>query len=261
MNWNVLFGLLGGVFLYWLNGLFGIIPEIDPVINFILFFLLSYPWKIKENIYSLFGGVNPDGSIYSLFSVLQIANKTAFAIFSIGLGQLAEQKNATAFFSCAAVQLSPYGTGYTFGGFVFLQKTKLGFAEIVFGVCLIQEGYYHADIFLGFCMYQFGKYNANLCMGCVVMQESDSSSRVNCGLSIIQSGDEKARMTLGFVFVQLARKEAEIGAGFCILQRSKLRKASIGAGLVGLQMGREIETGTLSIPVVQHVIGDSVSTA
>ena len=46
-------------------------------------FLIVYPWKYKGNIYSLFGGVNSSGSVYSLLGIIQIASKDAKCFFAI----------------------------------------------------------------------------------------------------------------------------------------------------------------------------------
>ena len=55
----------------------------------ILVFLASYPWKFGKNIWSLFGGINNDGSIYSLISLFQIANNDATCLFGVSLFQRA----------------------------------------------------------------------------------------------------------------------------------------------------------------------------
>ena len=69
-------------------------------------FFLSYPWKIKKNVYSLFGGVNVEGSVYSLCAIFQIARDDTFSIFGFSLFQKAGEDSGT------------------FIGFCFLQEAK-----------------------------------------------------------------------------------------------------------------------------------------
>jgi hypothetical protein len=47
-------------------------------------FLASYPWHWGDNIISLWGGKNPQGSVYSLCSVYTDAERDAWAILGIG---------------------------------------------------------------------------------------------------------------------------------------------------------------------------------
>ncbi|MGB0925097.1 MAG: hypothetical protein ACPGTS_00110 [Minisyncoccia bacterium] len=45
-----------------------------------MIFFACYPYKIGKHVYSIFGGYNLKGSIYSIFSVYQNAEKNAFSL-------------------------------------------------------------------------------------------------------------------------------------------------------------------------------------
>ena len=51
----------------------------------LLAFLVCYPWQIGDDIYSVFGGRNTKGSVYSLVSIYQ-DSKTEDAVSVLGFG-------------------------------------------------------------------------------------------------------------------------------------------------------------------------------
>ncbi len=55
----------------------------------ILCFFLSYPYKIGKNVYSLFGGINEDGCVYSIISLFSEGRyfRTLFNIYGNGKGK------------------------------------------------------------------------------------------------------------------------------------------------------------------------------
>ncbi len=77
---NILLSWVGGMILIvlWAHFALGVIPsdffvspemkKISPLITFLCFFI-SYPYRFGGNIYSLWGGVNPDGDVYSLIEL------------------------------------------------------------------------------------------------------------------------------------------------------------------------------------------------
>jgi len=82
INKNFVFGLVISIIATMLNGYYQFIETewylfIGPA------FLLCLPWKINNDIFSLFGGWNDEGSVYSLCPVFQEASKDTFGYLSI----------------------------------------------------------------------------------------------------------------------------------------------------------------------------------
>ncbi len=65
--------------------------KIDTRWTFIGLSLVCYPWKFGKDVYSLFGGFNDEGSVYSLFGIVQCASGSAFSVAGVSLYQHAER--------------------------------------------------------------------------------------------------------------------------------------------------------------------------
>jgi hypothetical protein len=57
------------------------------VVPGIVILFLCYPLTIEGNVYSLFGGFSPNGSVYSLLGVIQIARDEAKSFIGVNLYQ------------------------------------------------------------------------------------------------------------------------------------------------------------------------------
>lgn len=112
-------------------------------------FLLCQPWKIGKNIYSIFGGINPDGAVVSLIGVYQkgtmafslvaffqnATKESAGAVCIIGLQKAEEHLTSLC---CIGVQISKEGTSLSIVGIV--EQKAGGSAVVFFGVCLQEAG-------------------------------------------------------------------------------------------------------------------------
>ena len=76
-----------------------------PFYIFVLIFLISYPWKIGKDVYSIFGGFNEEdgGSVYSLFALIQKAEKNTYTLFGLTFYQNAGE-DAVQFIGLALYQ-------------------------------------------------------------------------------------------------------------------------------------------------------------
>jgi len=118
-------------------------------------FLISYPWKIKKNVYSLFGGINMSrgGNVYSLIGIFQIAARNAVCLF----GLLVFQEGGR--------------LAYCFLGLSLLQKSR----EVVVSVLslsLFQRAKRIAICLFGFSLFQKASYKAYCGFGIVFFQSA-----------------------------------------------------------------------------------------
>jgi hypothetical protein len=82
--------------------------------HYAVIFLASYPWKIGDNIYSLFGGINMDGVVNSLIGIIQIAEDDANSF--LGIIQISLRHNTNCAFGISVIQISKnYDTNCFFG--------------------------------------------------------------------------------------------------------------------------------------------------
>lgn len=88
----------------------------------IAIFFISYPYKIGGNIYSLFGWYNEKRSVYSLLSIIQVAEGNCFSLFVLGV-QIAEN-DAYHLFGLSVYQKGKQDSGQVFGLSVY-QKAKI----------------------------------------------------------------------------------------------------------------------------------------
>lgn len=104
----------------------------------LIVFGLSYPWKIKNNIYSLFGGINPDGGVYSAIGIVQVAKKHAFAVG----GMIFQRSLEGTTFQIIGVNIMQWGQIHCvqFLGVNFFQVAETGNVIQVIGINAFQIG-------------------------------------------------------------------------------------------------------------------------
>lgn len=137
----------------------------------LVIFALSYPWKIKGNIWSLFGGGNFSGSVYSLIPIIQVSNKDCVGVLSPFCVQIAAQDAGLVF------------------GFSPLQTANSA-AWACFGIIFSQ----HA-----------GSDEAGLACGIVFNQTADKGAVVMGGIALRQCAKE-AYIGFGIPLIQKAEK-------------------------------------------------------
>ena len=123
---NLIMGLLGSCLLntVWYYHTVGTIVvsslDVDSW-TFAIGFLLSYPWKIGENVYSLFGGWNDNGKVYSIIEIhANCENASSFLVFS--------------FFTCSEKVISLIGFKF------FCKETDESVVFLGLNICSRSEG-------------------------------------------------------------------------------------------------------------------------
>jgi len=124
-----------------------------------LIFLISYPWKIGKDIYSLFGGFNDEneGSVYSLFGLIQKGEKDVYSIAGLSLYQ-----------NAGGDALQVFG--------LTLYQNAGGDAWQGIGLTLYQNAGGDALQIIGLTLYQNAGGDAWQCIGLTVFSEAKSFS-------------------------------------------------------------------------------------
>lgn len=213
-NWNVLFAVVMAAVVWSAVAVGGYLPNWWQTIGILL---LCYPWKIGDNIWSLFGGINNQGSIYSLFGVYQNARKTAFQVSGLCLFQK---------------------------GFDVFQ---------LFGFCVFQNGRQDAHQGFGLCLIQVAEESAAQGIGLCVVQHSKGGAFQMLGICVVQYGEAAAEQPIGFCGWQIGEILAGQGIGFCFLQYSN-KLVVHGCGLCVCQEARSCVSWPLSVVVFKSLL-------
>lgn len=215
---NLIFGVTIALLLTIINWASGVV-DVNPFIFLICAVPLCHPWKIGRHVWSLFGGVNEHGGIYSLFAFYQRSEDDAFTFSGITFYQEANS------YVCQ------------FAGIVFFQKAKMFDATQCFGLVGYQYGSCSADQWVGIAFFQtHGHTNQGL--GLVLVQKSDwqSSACQGFGIVLFQEAGCHAEQFAGFALSQKAgwNCRATQGIGICFHQ------VSCGGRESGFQFGLRI---------------------
>lgn len=117
-----------------------------------IIFFLSYPYKIGKNIYSLWGGFNDEGRVYSLCGLVQVAEVEAVSILGISFYQKAEDM-VVQFLGISFYQES-FDVGQILGVSFYQKAEDETFQGL--GISIYREG---KDIY-GFSLCFFPKQNS-----------------------------------------------------------------------------------------------------
>ena len=192
MNKNFLLGIITTIVVYFLSEKFA--PEFmsgfPDIVKFMVFFLLSYPWKIGKNIYSIWGGFNPEGSVYSLFPIVQYAEKNSFGMMGIAFYQRAEAD-----------------------------------ATQGLGLALYQGAGNNAVQGLGLALYQRAGNDAWQGLGLALYQRAGKDSLQVFGLALYQRAEEVAGQGFGLRFL-IQAKEVKSETFACITVFEKKMKVA-----------------------------------
>ena len=139
-----------------------------PVI--LIIFLISYPWKIKGNVFSLFGGANCSGSVYSLCPLIQVAKKNALGIIGPTLYQKAEENALLLISACN------------------LQKAKS--SCIIFGLAVNQVAENDCVLCAGGAFSQSSDGRVACAIGMVIFQTAKNEAYVGFGIPLFQKAEE-----------------------------------------------------------------------
>lgn len=201
----------------------------------VLVFLVSYPWKIKENVYSLFGGINAEGNVYSLITLFQKAGKDAFCIISLCGVQISGEK-AISLIGISGYQKSDDDAW--FGAGISIYQNAKYQANCVISFSIFQLANAVAVNFLGISWYQkslaadavqvvglsfsqFAKDKTGVFFGISVYQSAGIAAEMLVGISVFQFAEENAVNICGISIIQVARKKAYLGLGIVLIQKAE----------------------------------------
>lgn len=238
---------------------------------FIPLFLLFSPWKDeRKNIFSILGGINYNGSIYSLIPLFQWAQESAYGFIGLSFYQKAKHSaNIVAGVSAyqkAKLPALTFGLSFCQIGkevFVFLgvslyQKAK-DFSSVFFGVTLYQKSGLESLLFIGASLIQLSKEDSHVGFGLSLIQKAfhpsmiigaslfqiGVSSEILLGVTFLQKSKNLSFFGCGVAILQISKLQSEIGWGINLIQQSdKTGNAGISFGLSVLQIAGQIATGT-----------------
>ncbi len=218
LNPNFVFGaVLALVFTCFLAGMKDSTLPFVPTL--IVSFLVCYPWKIGKNVWSVFGGFNDDGSVYSLFGVVQMASGSAISGGGISLFQYAGDNSFQAIGLClyqyaegpSPLKVQGQGVGIavcmrTRGGslgqlvgLTLFMECENDNAVQIAGVVLFQRG---MQVFQG-----VGLCGVQISTETKLSQSDDGEAIQRAGLVLYQKANQRAYQDIGLrLFVSGAIK-------------------------------------------------------
>ncbi len=185
---NLIMGLLGSCLLntVWYYHTVGTIVvsslDVDSW-TFAIGFLLSYPWKIGRDVYSLWGGCNEDGNVYSLIKIYANA-ESSNSLFALS------------FFTSGTDSLSWFGINF--------------FTDV------LEE----ASVIVGLNVFACSSDVVGVFFGWNILCHSDTTIAVVGGNVLSKSDDETATI-LGVNLASSAGRLLWTGVGVTALSRSK----------------------------------------
>jgi hypothetical protein len=236
-KWSSLMNLLLGVFMTLIVcSLFKISLSYCWII-----FLACYPWRLGKNLYSAFGGFNPDGGIYSLLAVIQHAKTNAKSILGLAFLQEGEKGDVACLLGWVLFQKAGGNANLYIG--LTLQQTAEHDAFCMIGIILLnQKAKTDALIILGFVRKQDANHDAFVVVGlCPSQQAWFGQAEIGCGLCFWQKG-YTTRLTIGAVIVQTAKDWAYCSIGLALIQKAQ-NNSYIGCGIPLWQSGEDFGYG------------------
>ena len=243
---NGVIAIIGSSFLAYIIRYFFPYVEITAPVH-LFCFLLSYPWQIGKNTYSLWGGYNQNGNVYSIVELSSYSEARAiFSLFSISITSYSKENT----YSLAGVRFLSFSDGRIekFIGIIAFssskEKTKTTFGvlfavkaedDIMVGVGFIigartkvWGGIYTAvgPIVLAKSCNQIGSI-----VSVVVASKADNGVEILIGCICLTKAEH---MFAGFGLVLLSQAD-EINMGVCVAILSKSKKTlSMAFGLLVL---------------------------
>ncbi|MDE1970763.1 MAG: hypothetical protein KGI50_04300 [Patescibacteria group bacterium] len=104
---------------------------------FLIFFLVSYPYKVGKNIYGIFGGFATEGNSYALLGIIQAAKYDAIQVCGVSLYQKAGE-DASQVFGLSLYQYAGRDAAQMFG-ISLCQYAGNSVGQFI-GISLYQEG-------------------------------------------------------------------------------------------------------------------------
>lgn len=176
-------------------------PEGVPgyALRFGVLALLSAPWNIRGNVWTILGNAESEGSIYSLFSLYQKAAHTAIACSGILLYQKA-------------------GDDAFCGIGVLFHQNADNDAKIAVGAAVWQEAKTDATLWFGVSACQIAGRNADILVGITLFQTAGEAAFILFGIALYQNAKKQSVTMCGIAFHQNAQNKTKVGLGISLWQ-------------------------------------------
>jgi hypothetical protein len=232
---NIIYTLFVCGFIFFLDKLILSEPFLTTWWKIIICFFLFFPWKFGKDVYSVFGGVNSSGSVYSLFAFYQKSYEDAICIFGIPFYQRAggdafclfgipfyqgAGRDATCIFGIPFYQ----GAGedaFCLFGIPFYQGAGRG-ATCIFGIPFYQGAGEDAFCLFGIPFYQRAGGDAICGFGIPFYQGAGRDAVCFLGIPFYQEAIS-CGLGIGISLFQFAKEKAFIGFGIAVNQKAPLR--------------------------------------
>lgn len=162
---------------------------------FVVAMLICYPWQMGNNVYSVFGGKNTRGSVYSLVSIYQDAQHDALSFLGFGgqnagddAGQLVgislyqNAKNVAVQMLGISFYQNARDDAYQFAG-ISLYQNAGGDVGNVFGISFWQNAGDNVVQIIGISLYQKANNNTVVGFGIPVYQKAKNFAGISWKLS------------------------------------------------------------------------------
>jgi hypothetical protein len=220
--------------------------EEKRLIHYLGIVVICLPWKIGNNMYSMFGGKNDTGSVYSILGFYQEASKNSFS-----LGPSLYQKSENNSITLLGV------SGYQNSG---------RSSTLLIGISCYQNSAMDSDTWVGIVGYQKAGDDNNIGVGISGYQKAGDDNNIGVGISGYQkalddninwlaiSGYQKAGDKNGFgvgvVGYQESKGISAMALGIAGYQKAK--EAITFFGLSGVQKGSLKAAGVIQISIYQE---------
>lgn len=194
-------------------------------------FLFCLPWHIGNNLYSVFGGRNDRGSVYSIVGLYQDAAGTAF---SLGPSVYQRSKGSSVtMVGCSFYQKSDKDNYVILG--VSGSQEALGSNYVVVGISGYQESIVGSNnIVAGISFYQKSMDDNIVAIGISGYQDATDWNVVIAGISGYQKADTVSVLFVGIAGYQKSKVTSGILLGVSGYQES-VRGAKTVIGITGYQ--------------------------
>jgi hypothetical protein len=200
------------------------------LIHYLGIVVICLPWKIGNNMYSMFGGKNDTGSVYSILGFYQEASKNSFS-----LGPSLYQKSENNSITLLGV------SGYQNSG---------RSSTLLIGISCYQNSAMDSDTWVGIVGYQKAGDDNNIGVGISGYQEAVDDNINWFAISGYQKAGDKNGLGVGIVGYQESKKISAALLGITGYQDAD--EAITLFGISGVQKGLSKAAGIIQISIYQE---------
>ncbi len=224
---NLLIALVGGGVLYSIffdNILLADIHQGKfPILLFATMSLVAYPWKIGKHVYSLFGGVNESGDVYSLLEI-HAKGENVFSIFCISifseatksavssiLGLMFKAKAKTRIELFVGIPIwckSGENTLTIFGVSIFNHSKQS--LRVFFGIDLFSKSGKHVEFLFGIFIGTKSVMDIDCFIGIPAFVKAGNSVHTLIGIPIMVRAEKNALLGFGIPLGQFGKERSDI---------------------------------------------------